>query len=63
MPLVTAYEGRNYIGTLLIDDAAFCLHVYFILQGQRGRSIEEIGSLDMSYPLAEKPSGPDLSFD
>jgi hypothetical protein len=45
------HEGRNYIGTLLIDDATFCRHLYFVLHQQKGRSIKEIGSLDLSYTL------------
>jgi hypothetical protein len=49
--LYTEYEGRNYIGTLLIDDAAFCRQLFFALHYHTNLSMEEIGSLDMSYTL------------
>jgi hypothetical protein len=49
--LFVEYEGRDYIGTVLIDDAAFCRHLYFVLHHHLNLSIEEIGSLDMSYTL------------
>jgi hypothetical protein len=45
------YEGRNYIGTLLVDDAAFCRHLFFVLHHNTNRSMEDIGSLDLSYTL------------
>jgi hypothetical protein len=47
--LYTEYEGRRYLGTLLVDDPAFCLHLWFVLQRNTGHTMEEIGSLDMSY--------------
>ena len=49
--LYTEYEGRNYLGTILIDDAAFCRHLFFVLQHHVNLSIEDIGSLDISYTL------------
>jgi hypothetical protein len=45
------YEGRNYIGTLLVDDAAFCRDLFFVLHHNTNRSMEDIGSLDLSYTL------------
>jgi hypothetical protein len=49
--LYTEYEGQIYLGTLLINDPAFCLHLWFVLQRNIGHTIEEVGSLDMSYTL------------
>jgi hypothetical protein len=49
--LYTEYEGRNYIGTLLIDDGAFCRQLHFVLHHHVNLPIEEIGSLDMAYTL------------
>jgi hypothetical protein len=49
--LYIAYEGREYMGTLLIQDTAFCRHVYFVLHHHLGCPIKEIGSLDLSYTL------------
>lgn len=49
--LYTEYEGQNYMGTLLIDDAAFCWHLYFVLQHHTEHSLGQIGSLEMSYTL------------
>ncbi len=49
--LYTEYEGRNYLGTILIDDAAFCRHLFFVLQHHVNLAIEDIGSLDISYTL------------
>jgi hypothetical protein len=47
--LYSEYEGRIYLGTLLINDPAFCLHLWFVLQRNTGHTMKEIGSLDMSY--------------
>ena len=49
--LFMEYERRDYIGTILIDDAAFCWQLYSVLQRQTENSLEEIGSLDLSYTL------------
>lgn len=49
--LYTEYEGLNYLDTLLIDDAAFCRHIYCVLHHHREHSLKEIGSLDLSYTL------------
>jgi hypothetical protein len=49
--LYIEYEGRNYIGTILMDDAAFCRQLYFVLQRHAEHSLDEIGSLDLSYTL------------
>jgi hypothetical protein len=45
------HEGSEYIGCLLIDDAAFCRHLAELLQFCCNRPIAEIGGLDVSYTL------------
>ena len=49
--LYIEHEGRNYIGTILIDDQAFCRQLFSVLHHNTNRSIEAIGSLDLSYTL------------
>jgi hypothetical protein len=44
-------NGAPYMGTLLFSDAAFCWQLHDILQQNLGRSIEEIGDLDLSFTL------------
>jgi hypothetical protein len=43
------HEDSMYLGCLLLSDAAFCEQVFKLLQENIGRSIEYIGSLDLSY--------------
>jgi hypothetical protein len=43
------YEGGEYLTCLLLDDASFCEQLCTLLQQNIGRSIEEIGGLDLSY--------------
>ena len=45
------YEGSSYIGCLLFDDKAFCSQIAKLLQGHCGRSLSEIGGLDLSYTV------------
>jgi hypothetical protein len=49
--LYIEYEGASCIGCLLFDDPSFCREIAGLLQGCRGRSIAEIGDLDVSYML------------
>ena len=42
---------EKYIGALLLTDAIFCSQLYAILHQHIGRSIKEIGDLDLSYTL------------
>jgi hypothetical protein len=39
------------MGSLLFEDPTFCLQVERLLRAHCGRSIESIGSLDVSYTL------------
>ena len=47
--LIMEHEGRKYLGTLLVEDPVFCREIYTLLIEQRGKSIQEIGDLDLSY--------------
>ena len=49
--LVIEYEGENYMGSLLFDDAAFCNQIADLLQFYLGSSIEKIGDLDITFTL------------
>jgi hypothetical protein len=44
------YSAR-YTANLTFDDPAFCKQIYDLLQQNIGRSIEEIGDLDLSFTL------------
>ncbi len=39
------------MGALVLNDKAFCRQLYSILQDSVGKSIKEIGDLDLSYTL------------
>lgn len=45
--LYIEHEGSEYIGCLFIDDERFCRRIYDLLNTNSGRTIEEIGSLDL----------------
>jgi hypothetical protein len=45
------YSGFRYMGLLIFDDAQFCHAIYTLLQSNIGRSISEIGDLDVSFTL------------
>jgi hypothetical protein len=47
--LVIEYNGQHYVGTLLFDDSAFCSQICALLQQQLGRSIKDIGDLEVSF--------------
>jgi hypothetical protein len=40
-------EGRRYIGTLFFEDASFCQKIYAVLMEERGKTIQEIGEIDI----------------
>jgi hypothetical protein len=40
---------RHVFGILLLSDAAFCEQAFKLLQENIGRSIEDIGRLDLRY--------------
>jgi len=39
----------QYVGTLLFADSVFCAQVCALLQQHLGRSIKEIGDLEVSF--------------
>ena len=45
------YEGVAYMRTLLIQDYSFCQHIYDLLLEYCGRSIQEIGDIDLTHTL------------
>ena len=49
--LLIRHEGFRYMGTMAFDDPAFCYELYRLLKSQVGRSIKEIGALDLSFTL------------
>jgi len=42
------YQGRRYMGAMLLDSSALCRQIYLLLQAHIGLSIEEIGALDLA---------------
>lgn len=49
--LTMEYDGATYMGCLLCDDATFCAQLVELLQTHYGRSIQDIGDLDVSHTL------------
>jgi hypothetical protein len=49
--IVMKLDDQRYTADLMFDDAAFCKQIYELLQRNIGRSIEEIGDLDVSGTL------------
>jgi len=45
------HEGLRYIGALVVDDARLCEQLYEHLQKHLGRTIKEIGDLDIDFLL------------
>jgi hypothetical protein len=45
------WEGVRYVGFLSFDDVSFCSQIYTLLKANIGRSIKEIGDLDLSHTL------------
>jgi hypothetical protein len=49
--LVITHDGGGYIGSLLFDEGSFCQQIGKILETCIGRTIKEIGDLDLSHLL------------
>jgi hypothetical protein len=47
--LYISHEGSSYIGSLLIEDKAFCSQVVKLLRNSCNRSIAAIGSMDLAH--------------
>ena len=44
-------DKQDYMGCLVFKDARFCQQLNGVLQTQLGRSLKEIGDLDLSHTL------------
>jgi hypothetical protein len=49
--LIIDFQTIRYMGSLLFQDAVFCRQIQDLLQQHLGRSIKEIGDLDVSFTL------------
>jgi hypothetical protein len=45
--LIMEHAGAEYIGDLLVSDDAFCTQIYEMLLGHCGKTIQEIGDIDL----------------
>jgi hypothetical protein len=45
------HQSYRYMGSMGFDDRAFCAQIYTLLKANIGRSIKEIGDLDLSHLL------------
>jgi hypothetical protein len=45
--LIMEHAGAEYMGELLISDAAFCREIYEVLLRHCGKTIQEIGEIDL----------------
>jgi hypothetical protein len=42
-------DGFRYMGFMTFDDLTFCSQIGVLLKANRGRSIKDIGDLDVSH--------------
>ena len=49
--LVIEHDQERYVGCLIFDDQAFCTQIMNMLRAYSGRSITEIGDLEVSHTL------------
>ena len=47
--LIMEHGGAEYIGALLLSDTAFCREIFRVLVRNRGKTIQEIGGIDLRY--------------
>jgi hypothetical protein len=47
--LIIEYRGAEYLGALLLSDPAFCREIYRMLIQSCGKTIQEIGDIDLSH--------------
>jgi hypothetical protein len=47
--LLMEHCGAEYVGALLLSDPAFWREIYRVLIQSRGKTIREIGDIDLSY--------------
>lgn len=49
--LFMEYNGHRYTGSMYFDDIGFCYEIDTVLKSNLGRSIKEIGDLDLAHPV------------
>ncbi len=49
--LLIEHENAAYIGCLLCSDQAFCSQIAGVFEDNKGRTIKEIGDLDLAFTL------------
>jgi hypothetical protein len=49
--LFIQHEGHRYMGSMHFDDPAFCYQVFELIRSRVGRSIKDIGGLDLFHTL------------
>src|SRR5262245_45428144 len=49
--LIMEHRGAEYIGALLLSDTAFCREIFGLLVQKCGKTIREIGDIDLRYTL------------
>jgi len=49
--LVIEYDREHYVGSLIFEDVTFCWQISSLLQEHVGRTIREIGDLEVSGSL------------
>jgi hypothetical protein len=49
--LAISFENRRFVGCMTLSDPPFCSQLYRLLRGEVGRTIEEVGGLDLSFTL------------
>jgi hypothetical protein len=42
------HAGAEYLGEFFVSDAAFCLEMYAVLLRHCGKTLQEIGDVDLS---------------
>jgi hypothetical protein len=45
------HRGAEYIGALLLSDTAFCREIFGVLVQNRGKPIQEIGSVNLRHTV------------
>src|SRR5262245_53555340 len=49
--LVMEHRSAEYVGALLLSDATFCREIFGVLLQNRGKTMQEIGSINLAYTL------------
>jgi hypothetical protein len=49
--LIMEHGGAEYVGVLLLNDPTFCQEIFEVLLVHIGKTVLEIGDIDLSYTL------------